>query len=82
MPIAPDERAGAEQISTGALGSKVGFSQDVDVLDGKMPVCVNFPREFCREEFTQNAVFSSNLSKSVSGSVCGIGQPYPCVIAG
>jgi hypothetical protein len=64
MPITPDERAYAEQISTGALGSKVGFSQDVDGLDEKSPICVNFPIEIYREEFTQNAVFRSNLSKS------------------
>ena len=81
MPIAPDERADAEQIFTGALGSTVGFSQDVDVLDGKMPVCVNFPREFCREEFTQNADFPSNLSKSASASLCRAPHSHPCVIA-
>ena len=82
MPITPDERADAEQISAEARGSKVGFSQDVDVLDGKMPVCVNFPIEFCREEFTQNAVFPSNVSRFASGSVCRVPQPHPCVIAG
>lgn len=56
-------------------------SHDVDTLDRKMPDCVNLPIEICREEFSQNAVFPSNMSILASNLVYGTNQAHPCVIA-
>ena len=80
-----EKRGGAgvlKLVSAGAHESDDGwFSRDVDGLDRKMPVCVNFPMKKLKEEFTQNAVFPSNVSRSARAPVFGVHLPQTCVVA-